>query len=79
LGDGVALEPFKRVHRYLDVLRAEQDLKADILKNERRDTLKSVPLTFDPDVSKVVVVSDPSKADSMAGGLLEEDRPPSDT
>lgn len=69
LGDGIALEPFKRAHRLLDVLREREALQADTLKNERRDILKAEPMTFDPDVTKVVVAGGVA-TDALLGGLV---------
>lgn len=54
-GEGAALEPFKRAHRYVDVLRAAEGLVADQIKNKRRETLIDDPAMFDPDIQKVVV------------------------
>lgn len=72
LGDGVALEPFKRVHRYIDVLMAEEERRAASAKNERRVLLKNEPQAFDPDISKVVVVSNKATDSDVVGGLLED-------
>ena len=72
LGDGVALEPFKRAHRFIDVLKADEELKAEALKNERRDLLKADARLFDPDIAKVVIAGG-SSADDLVGGLLDDD------
>lgn len=55
VGPGVALEPFKRAHRYIDVLKAEEERLALALKNARRALLKDDPSAFDPDIAKVVI------------------------
>ena len=67
VGDGAALEPFKRAHRYLDVLQAGAALEAELLKNERRRTLASDAAAFDPDIAKVVVVEGDK---AVTGGML---------
>ena len=72
LGNGVALEPFKRVHRFIDVLRADEERKAEALKNERRNLLKADAQLFDPDIAKVVIAGG-SSADDLIGGLLDDD------
>lgn len=70
LGDGVALEPFKRAHRYIDVLTADQLRIAEELKNERRDLLKNTSNNFDPDITKVVVAGG-TRVDDIVGGELD--------
>jgi hypothetical protein len=57
---GAALEPFKRAHRYLDVLRAAEELRGERLKNIRRANLVGVQLAFDPDIEKVVIIGNRS-------------------
>ncbi|WP_378173959.1 hypothetical protein [Aquimarina sp. SS2-1] len=71
LGSGVALEPFKRAHRFIDVLKADEERKAEVLKNDRRELLKNTPNNFDPDISKVVVAAH-SKNENLVGGLLDD-------
>jgi hypothetical protein len=58
VGGGAALEPFKRAHRYLDVLKAQEELVTMERRNERRRHLQSQPGEYDPDVAKVIVVRD---------------------
>jgi hypothetical protein len=62
LGAGVALEPFKRAHRYVDVLKAHEELVAMEHQNERRATHLLDAGAFDPDVEKVIVVGDGNEA-----------------
>jgi hypothetical protein len=62
---GAALEPFKRAHRYLDVLRAAEEVNAERWKNVRRGSMTASDRAFDPDIDKVVVVADGAGA---AGG-----------
>jgi hypothetical protein len=59
---GAALEPFKRAHRYLDVLKANEELKAAMLKNHRRQTHLDQAGEYDPDIQKVVIVGDGTTA-----------------
>lgn len=66
-GDGTALEPFKQAHRYLDVRQAQADLDATHLKNQRRAHHLETEGAYDPDIEKVVIVSDPEIAKSTAG------------
>ena len=63
---GAALEPFKRAHRYLDVLNAAEQLQGERLKNLRRANLVSSESAFDPDIDKVVVVADHTGATATA-------------
>lgn len=58
VGGGAALEPFKRAHRYIDVLKASEELDAIRWKNQRRQTHLNNAATFDPDVEKVIVIDD---------------------
>lgn len=55
-GGGVALEPFKRAHRYVDVLKAYEELETQRWKNRRREEHLHQPEEYDPDVAKVIVV-----------------------
>ncbi len=56
--EGAALEPFKRAHRYIDVLKEYENLVALGRKNERREQNLDSPTLFDPDIEKVIVVDD---------------------
>ena len=56
--NGAALEPFKRAHRYIDVLKANEELNSMKLKNQRRTTHMNDVNEFDPDIEKVVIVGD---------------------
>ncbi|MCG3130883.1 MAG: hypothetical protein FLDDKLPJ_01657 [Phycisphaerae bacterium] len=64
-GAGAALEPFKRAHRYLDVLKVAEELETMKAKNKMRDNLADRPHRFDPDIDKVVIV------DGAVRGLAE--------
>jgi hypothetical protein len=63
---GAALEPFKRAHRYLDVLKAKEELRAEWLKNLRRQMHMEHPGEYDPDIQKVVIVGDGTAATAAA-------------
>lgn len=64
---GAALEPFKRAHRYLDVLKAAEELGALHAKNLRRAALLATEGAFDPDIQKVIVVENGRSASAAAG------------
>jgi hypothetical protein len=67
VGEGAALEPFKRAHRYIDVMRAVEDVEAERLRNKRREGMLTDPGAFDPDIQKVVVVGGGVTAGDIAG------------
>ena len=71
VGEGTALEPFKHAHRYIDVLRAAEDLEADKQKNARRAAHIETPGEYDPDISKVVIA--PSNVSDAAAGTASGD------
>jgi hypothetical protein len=56
--EGAALEPFKRAHRYIDVLKAYEELGSMELKNRRRATHINQANEYDPDIEKVIIVGD---------------------
>ena len=68
---GAALEPFKRAHRYLDVLRAAEELRGERLKNIRRANLAASERAFDPDIEKVVIVGSESGNTGRAAAMKE--------
>ena len=68
---GAALEPFKRAHRYLDVLRAAEELRAERLKNIRRANLADSERAFDPDIQKVVIVENGSDNAGISAVMTE--------
>jgi hypothetical protein len=85
VGNGAALEPFKRAHRFLDVLGAYEGVIASRLKNIRRENLVDDPREFDPDLAKVVIIGGGSAASVAAseaallearGGLARPDMEP---
>jgi hypothetical protein len=66
-----AIEPFKRAHRYLDVLRTATALSTENLKNERRKNGLTAPnpLNLDPDIAKVIVVGGQNSLAAAADAL----------
>lgn len=69
---GAALEPFKRAHRYLDVLKTAEQVSGERLKNDRRTALLNSDQAFDPDIQKVVVVSGGASPAAVVAGLDSE-------
>jgi hypothetical protein len=72
VGSGSALEPFKKLHRFVDVQKAiEEKTKMELenvkmeLENSRRDGLLTAKKYGDPDIDKVVVVSDGKFAEEL--------------
>jgi len=65
--DASTLEPFKGLHRYLDVLNAHADFRNKQLENERRETRISQNKLGDPDIEKVTVVAGSREAAELAG------------
>ena len=51
-----ALEPFKRLHRYLDVRKAYEELRRNTLDNARREALLKKGSLGDPDIERVTLV-----------------------
>jgi hypothetical protein len=51
-----ALEPFKRLHRYLDVRKAYEELRRTALDNTRREALQKKGSLGDPDIERVTLV-----------------------
>lgn len=63
VGTSPVLEPFKRLHRYIDVLREYEVLRKHQLENQRREALLKKGVLGDPEIEKVSVIStDPSFA-----------------
>jgi hypothetical protein len=56
LGDTPVLEPFKRLHRYVDVLKEYQELWRRTLDNTRREELLKKGVFGDPDIERVTLV-----------------------
>ncbi len=63
IGPSPILEPFKKLHRYIDVLKEYEVMRRNNLENERRMALLQAGRLGDPDVEHVTVIStDPSLA-----------------
>jgi hypothetical protein len=73
LGKTPALEEFKRLHRYVDVLKAMEEQQQLDLENERRGKLLEEERLGDPDIEKVTVVGTASEVESMVNVDLNED------
>jgi hypothetical protein len=65
-GEGAALEPFKRAHRYIDVLKAYEELEGLSWKNERRERHVDDAQLFDPDIEKVVIIGEDRPVGAVA-------------
>ena len=63
VGPSPILEPFKRLHRYIDVMREYEIMRKNNLENSRREALLQAGRLGDPEIERVSVVSsDPSLA-----------------
>ncbi|HRB16651.1 MAG TPA: hypothetical protein PK224_12730 [Nitrospira sp.] len=63
VGPSPILEPFKRLHRYIDVMREYEIMRKNHLENGRREALLQAGRLGDPEIERVSVVSsDPSLA-----------------
>jgi hypothetical protein len=76
--EGAALEPFKRAHRYIDVLKEYENLVALQRKNERRETHMQEPEVYDPDIEKVIIVGDDANSSTTRHAALSAAMTPSD-
>jgi len=70
VSQGATLEPFKRLHRYIDVLKEEEERRRRHLDNERRARLLDVGKLADPDIERVIVAD--TKADALVA--LDDDQ-----
>jgi hypothetical protein len=74
VGSTPALEPFKRLHRFVDVLKAREEQIEQQLENTRRARLLAESRLGDPEVEKVTVVATSAVNDplvAIAAGLDE--------
>lgn len=63
VGPSPILEPFKRLHRYIDVMREYEVMRKNYLENTRREALLKAGRLGDPEIERISVVSsDPSLA-----------------
>ena len=58
VGRTAALEPFKRLHRYLDVMKEHEELRRRQFDNTRRRLLLDEGRLADPDIERVAVVAE---------------------
>jgi hypothetical protein len=68
-GTGSALETFKKLHRYVDVLKAIEEKEKLALENDRRRKLINKKIYGDPDIDRVIVVCGSKKLASLVAGL----------
>ena len=61
--DASTLEPFKGLHRYLDVLKSVEELRGARLENDRRSSRLEAQRLGDPDTERTVVIREDSDAD----------------
>jgi hypothetical protein len=70
------LEPFKRLHRYIDVVRERENARRTELDNARRKALLDAGRLGDPDIDRVALVSaQPAFADLVETGAETDDAP----
>jgi hypothetical protein len=72
VGDTPALEEFKRLHRYLDVLTAAEERIKRKLENERRQKRLNADDYGDPDIEKVVVMGSANELRAFVGSTIDE-------
>ena len=73
LGKTPALEEFKRLHRYVDVLKAMDERQQLDLENELREKLIEEERLGDPEIEKVTVVGSPGELDSIVNVDITEE------
>lgn len=69
-----SIEPFKSLHRYLDILSAAADLDKKSVENQRRQARIDAGQLGDPDVEKLTVVASTPGASHLAAldGLTDD-------
>ncbi|MFA6093283.1 MAG: hypothetical protein WCU88_10380 [Elusimicrobiota bacterium] len=70
-GASPALEDFKRLHRYVDVLKALEEKERLRLENVRRQDLITARKLGDPDIERVTVVESDGQSDLVVGDGAE--------
>ena len=66
------MEPFKRLHRYIDVLKEREALLRASLENQRRQALLDAGRLGDPDIENVSMISaDPELAKLVSTGATQ--------
>ena len=69
-----ALEPFKRLHRYVDVLKEFEEMRRRSFDNRRRNDLIDDGELGDPDIERVTLIGGPK----MLNGIIPIDDSPED-
>jgi hypothetical protein len=59
VGRSAALEPFKRLHRYIDVMKENEEMRRRQLENTRRTRLLTAGRLADPEIERVAVAAGP--------------------
>jgi hypothetical protein len=60
-----ALEPFKRLHRYVDVLKEFEEMRRRSFENHRRNELLDERELGDPEIERVTLVGVPSRLSNL--------------
>jgi hypothetical protein len=74
-----ALESFKRLHRYIDVLNAFEDSVHRNVDNRRRDLLLKQNVLADPDIERVTVLAGRGAGNRIVMPTAESDVQQSET
>jgi hypothetical protein len=73
LGRSAVLEPFKRLHRYVDVMKEYEELRRRQADNRRRVALLDADRFGDPDIDRVTVVGNLAELNSTVVVDTDED------
>jgi hypothetical protein len=73
VGRSAALEPFKRLHRFIDVMKESEEMRRRELENARRRRLIAVGRLADPEIERVTVRTGPLDDLIVVDG--DDDRP----
>jgi hypothetical protein len=69
-GEGSALEPFKQIHRAMDIVKVDRECVKMQLENTRRTRLIADERYEDPDIEKLTVItSDVTRLGSIVAGV----------
>ncbi len=71
VGRTAALEPFKRLHRYIDVMKEYEELRRRQLENDRRQRLLSAGRLGDTDIERVTLVG---SVDGLGGHVVLDEK-----
>jgi hypothetical protein len=75
-GDKPALEEFKRLHRYVDVLKEVEEQRRRAVENQRRQLRLDNADLGDPEVERVTVVGSATELRGLVGGVLDSTEEP---